>query len=153
MEYVKGMKPAGCILCLINEGSKEVSDLSVMEEEHFIVTVNLYPYNPGHLMIFPRRHIEDVRHFTEVEEIKLQRIVKYMLDVLDEAYAPKAYNIGYNMGLIAGASINHLHMHIIPRYPNEIGIADLIAGKRVLVESPFDTMTRIRAIVDGKPVC
>jgi ATP adenylyltransferase len=66
------------------------------------------------------------------------------LNILDHTHNPKAYNIGYNMGLEAGASIKHLHLHIIPRYPHEIGIADLMAGKRVLVENPKDTVKKIR---------
>ena len=71
------------------------------------------------------------------------------LDVLDALYHPSAYNIGYNMGMNAGASIAHLHLHIIPRYPRELGIADLIAGKRVLVESPLQTVERIRTYLQS----
>ncbi|MFV3255000.1 HIT domain-containing protein, partial [Klebsiella pneumoniae] len=61
------------------------------------------------------------------------------LDVLDSLYKPAGYNIGYNMGLAAGGSIEHLHMHIIPRYNNEIGIAELLGGKKVLVQNPLET--------------
>jgi ATP adenylyltransferase len=64
---------------------------------------------------------------------------------------PCGYNIGYNMGQPAGASIDHLHLHLIPRYPNETGIADLIAGKRVLVEEPEETARRIRKLVAQEP--
>ena len=64
---------------------------------------------------------------------------------------PHAYNIGFNMGPAAGASINHLHLHIIPRYPRETGIADLIAGKRVLVEDPRETTRRLREMVAQSP--
>ncbi|GAB1457465.1 hypothetical protein MASR2M48_27730 [Spirochaetota bacterium] len=58
---------------------------------------------------------------------------------MDSTHHPVAYNLGYNMGLSAGASIDHLHLHIIPRYAREIGITELLAGRRVLVQNPLDT--------------
>ncbi len=143
MAYIKDKKPEGCILCLVGENSEEVESLTVWENERFLATVNLYPYNPAHLMIFPRRHVTDIRHLTPKEESELVRMRRYILGVLDTLYSPSAYNIGFNMGLEAGASIEHLHLHIIPRYPHELGIADLLAGKRVLVEDPRRSRERI----------
>ncbi len=144
LAYVKGGRPDGCILCRIRDRDQEAVDLSVYRDELFVVTVNLYPYNPGHIMLFPRRHLEDLREYDEDERRRLDRLVDASLTVLDRTHRPRAYNIGYNMGPAAGASIEHLHLHIIPRYPNETGIADLLAGKRVLVESPLQTAERLR---------
>jgi ATP adenylyltransferase len=149
--YVKGPKPEGCILCLIRDRDPAVIDLSVYRDDLFVVTVNLYPYNPGHLLIFPVRHIMDVRSFTEEEERRLDNLVRYFLDIADKVHRPAGYNIGYNMGHTAGASIDHLHLHLIPRYPHETGIADLLAGKRVLVEEPSETARRIRELLDQVP--
>jgi ATP adenylyltransferase len=70
---------------------------------------------------------------------------------MDSMYHPAGYNIGFNMGLAAGASIEHLHLHVIPRYPREVGIADLVAGKRVLVESPMESARRIRETLRQNP--
>jgi ATP adenylyltransferase len=141
--YVKGKKPHGCILCLLRDRDKQVLDLTIFRNELFIATMNLYPYNPGHIFVFPARHIEDVRDLNEREEQYLAYITKKLLDVLDKAFSPAGYNIGYNMKPAAGASIAHLHCHIIPRYLNEIGIADLLAGKRVLVEDPRETAKKL----------
>ena len=142
--YVKGRKPSRCILCLIREQSPEVVDLTVYRDELFIVTVNLYPYNPGHLLIFPTRHLVDVREYTDAEDRRLAELTRYFLDLSEEVHHPVGFNLGYNMGQPAGASIDHLHLHLIPRYPHELGIADLIAGKRVLVEEPLETARRLR---------
>jgi ATP adenylyltransferase len=109
-----------------------------------MVSVNLYPYNPGHLILFPRRHVTDLRQLSPEERLELEALTDACLTVLDSTHAPGGYNIGYNMGLVAGASIDHLHLHVIPRYPREIGIAELIAGKRVLVEDPRATMEKVR---------
>ena len=144
ISYVKGERPDGCILCLIREKHANVVDLSVYRDDFFIVSVNLYPFNPGHLIIFPQRHIEDIRDYTSQEEKRLILLQKELLNILDKVYSPKSYNFGYNMGAAAGASIGHLHLHVIPRYPNEIGISDLIAGKKVLMENPFDTVKKIK---------
>ena len=85
------------------------------------------------------------------ESERLIIIQNLTLDILDRCYNPSGYNIGYNMGLTAGASIEHLHLHIIPRFPRETGIADLIAGSRILVESPFETRDRLKNIFSDLP--
>ena len=143
LAYVKGDKPDGCILCLIRDRAPEVVSLSVYRDDLFIVCLNLYPYNPGHLLIFPIKHVEDVRDYTAGEDARLALVTRVFLNVLDRSHNAFGYNLGYNMGLTSGASISHLHLHIIPRYPRETGIADLIAGKRVLVEDPRQSRQRI----------
>ncbi len=147
MEYVKGPRPAGCILCLVQESSPLVVDLTVYSDDLCTVCVNLYPYNPGHLMLFPNRHVEDVRDLSDDEDRRVTALTRRFLDVLETTHQPVAFNIGYNMGPSAGASIDHLHLHIIPRYPREVGIADLVAGKRVLIEDPRVTQQRIRDVL------
>lgn len=144
--YLKGERPSGCILCLVTAGSPEVERLVVSDEGYFVVSLNLYPYNPGHLIIFPKRHVLDIRELSREERVELDATVDRSLAALDRAFKPSGYNIGYNMGLSAGASIDHLHLHIIPRYPREIGIAELIGGTRVLVQHPLETLERLRSI-------
>ena len=153
MEYVKASRPPGCILCLVRDKSHLVADLTVYSDDLCTISVNLYPYNPGHLMLFPNRHIEDVRELTEAEERRVNLLTRRFLNLLDRTHQPAAFNIGYNMGASAGASIDHLHLHIIPRYPREIGIADLVAGKRVLIEDPRVTQQRLIAALGDEPEC
>lgn len=149
--YVKGRRPPGCTLCLVRDGNPDVVDLSVWRDELFIISVNLYPYNPGHVLVYPCRHVEDLRELTGEEESHLARVQRWVLHLLDLTCSPHGYNIGYNMGGAAGASISHLHLHIIPRYPRETGMADLIAGRRVLVEDPRETTRRLRAMAAQEP--
>ncbi|MBU0928006.1 MAG: HIT domain-containing protein [Spirochaetes bacterium] len=145
LDYLTGKKPDGCILCLVRDGSGEVPSLVVHETASSMVSLNLYPYNPGHLLVFPRRHARDVRELTAEERADIDALSRLCLDMLDSTHGPAGYNIGYNMGLVAGASIDHLHLHIIPRYPREIGIAELLAGSRVLVQNPLETRRLLRA--------
>lgn len=151
--YLQGKKPEGCILCHIKNKSKDIVNLTVFEDGLFNISVNLYPYNPGHLILFPLRHIIDVREMNEKESERLNKLTNRSLDILDSCYSPTGYNIGYNMGLTAGASIEHIHLHIIPRFPRETGIADLIAGSRMLVESPLETKERIKKCFSALPDC
>jgi len=151
MAYLKNPKPDECIICLVVKDSPLVESLKIWENDRFIATVNLYPYNPAHLMIAPRRHITDIRELSPREAAELHAAERYLLNILDAVYSPSSFNIGYNMGLEAGASIEHLHLHIIPRYPREMGIAELIGGKRVLVEDPVHTQKRIIEEIDRSP--
>ena len=144
MAYVQSRRPDGCVLCGVRDHDAGIVDLTVLSDDLVMVAVNLYPYNPGHLLVFPTRHVEDVRELSRAEENGMADTVRRLLDALDRTHKPQGYNIGYNMGLAAGASIRHLHVHVIPRYPSEIGIADLIGGKRVLVEDPRVTRDRVR---------
>lgn len=143
MKYVRGHRPSGCILCLIRDKSPEIVDLTVYADELFTVSVNLYPYNPGHIMVFPNRHLVDVRDFTPDEDRRLAELTRSFLTIIDVTHSPSGFNIGYNMGAAAGASIDHIHLHVIPRYPREVGIADLVAGSRVLIEDPRVTRDRL----------
>lgn len=144
MTYLTGKRPDGCILCLVRDGSQDVESLLVYQSGSWMVSLNLYPYNPGHLLVFPKRHVCDLRKLDDDERAEGDRVTRLCLDALDRTHRPAGYNIGWNMGLVAGASIEHLHQHIIPRYPSEIGIAELMAGKRVLVQDPRHTLDLLR---------
>lgn len=145
-DYIRGKKPdVKCILCSVINKDKEVESLEILKTDNLMASLNLYPYNNGHILIFPLRHVVDIRELTEEEELEISRLTRYFLDVLEEIYKPSGYNIGYNLGNFAGASISHLHLHIIPRYPNELGIIDLIGGSKVLVENPLETLKKIKS--------
>jgi ATP adenylyltransferase len=144
IQYLTGKRPEGCILCLVKQKNPEVTDLTIYRTPLVLVSLNLYPYNPGHLLVFPARHVIDIRDLTQEERESMESTIQHTLNILDDCYHPEGYNIGCNMGLAAGASIEHLHYHIIPRYYREIGIAELIAGKRVLVENPVETRERLQ---------
>jgi len=152
MAYVKRKKDEACILCRLRDGDPEVANTIVYRTENSAVCVNLYPYNPGHLLIFPLRHIEDIRQLEVEERSSMDRNLDRALTILDSLYTPSGYNIGYNMGLDSGASIAHLHLHIIPRYPRELGIAELLGGKRVLVEDPMVTRERLLEAFSRSPI-
>ena len=145
-DYIKGGKrPAvDCILCSILQSDSRVQQLLVWEDQLFAVSVNLYPYNPGHVLLFPRRHLHDPRELSAEEEQRLNALTRETMDILDELYEPAGYNIGCNIGDASGASIWHLHRHIVPRYPKELGFVDVTAGAKIIIEDPMVTMDRLK---------
>lgn len=149
MEYVSGNKPkVDCILCAVREHAKEVESLELYRNDAAIVTVNLYPFSPGHLMVYPTRHVEDITELSQDEFVAIHTLMQKTLSILNNEFHPTGYNIGWNVGRGSGASISHIHMHIVPRFDNEIGFLDVIAGKRVFVVDPAEVMERLRSRFD-----
>ena len=145
IKYVKGDRPdVECILCAIRDDDPRVKNFVIHSTENFIIAVNLFPFNPGHLMIFPKRHICHINELTNTEAVELHELLSKTITILDEEFKPSGYNIGYNIGEGSGASIAHLHQHIVPRYTNEVGFLDVLSGTRVIVSDPRDTMERLK---------
>ena len=143
-DYVHGGKPrVKCILCSILSGSKKVVDLTVLKTPFSILSINLYPYSPGHLLLFPRRHITDITGMNQAEWLDTANCMKSAIKILRKLYKPRAFNIGMNMGHAAGASISHIHWHIVPRYKNELGFMDILTGRKIYVEQPQKSLERI----------
>jgi ATP adenylyltransferase len=125
-----------CILCEIVDNSDNVVKLDVYRTENFVVSVNLYPYNPGHIMIFPKKHIEKIEDFPENLYNEFFTLKKKCIEILNKIYSPGGFNIGFNVGRAAGASIEHIHMHIVPRFENELGFVDILAGSKIFIDTP-----------------
>ncbi len=146
IDYIRGNKPdVDCILCGIRDRSEAVKNLEIFRSGNFIISLNLYPYNPGHLMIFPRKHVEELEDLSEDELSEMNRLVIRSIKILREELAPGGFNIGFNLGEVSGASIRHLHQHIVPRYGNEAGFLDILSGTRVVVIDPNELQKRLIA--------
>ena len=145
LAYVKGDKPkVECILCGIVNNDPKVKNLELWRDDTFIITVNLYPYNAGHIMIFPHRHIDNIKSLTDEEALKWHKLLKKSIEILEEEFTPSGFNIGFNMGKGSGESITHIHQHIVPRYGNEPGFIDVISGTRLLVSDPEEVLNTLK---------
>jgi len=132
-----------CILCSIRDRDARVKSLEVWRDETSIAVLNLYPYNPGHLMVFPRRHVVELCELDDEEALSLFGSMNLAVRALKSCYSPKGYNIGFNIGEVSGASIPHLHAHVVPRYGNELGFIDIIGGAKVLIENPPEYVEKL----------
>ena len=153
LDYAKGKRPpVDCILCAVAKDDPRVDNLRVYRHDASYITLNLYPYNPGHLMIVPLAHYTDVRELSEGEVLELHRLQLLTLRVLEREYRPGGFNVGYNLGPASGASIEHLHLQVVPRYRTEVGFFDILSDSRVIVEAPQVTKERLtRAFAEEAP--
>ena len=138
----------GCIFCHESQPAENAS-LVVFEGRTCFVILNLYPYNNGHLMIVPHRHIAQLA-LAEADELnELMALTRRAEMVLTEAYAPHGMNVGLNLGRAAGAGVaDHLHIHIVPRWNGDTNFMTVVSETRVLPESLDQTAARLRPIFD-----
>ncbi len=135
-EYVTGGKPdVPCILCAIRDGNPAVRTHKVYQDDMTLIILNLYPFNPGHMLISPTRHVERWRDLTDDEVVRIMALVKQAENVLESAFNCTSFNFGVNEGKFSGASIDHLHVQIIPRFKSELGFIDTIGKTRAMVFS------------------
>ena len=144
LDYARGARPdVECVLCEVIARRDTVDRLEVFRWGGFVVSLNLYPYNPGHLLLFPERHMETPAGLTTEEVQALHRLQLVAMDVLHELYGAAGFNVGYNCGEGSGASLDHFHVHVVPRYAREIGFIDIVGGARIIVEDPLVTVRRV----------
>ena len=122
----------GCVFCEL-KGRNE--DLVVHRGRLAFVILNLYPYNNGHVMVVPNRHLADLAATSADERVELMALVRHAEMVLAEAYRPDGINVGINLGRTAGAGVlEHLHIHLVPRWNGDTNFMGAIADTRVLPE-------------------
>ena len=121
-----------CVFCEIAEGNKNIPQRVVWRNKRFMVLMNIYPYNTGHLQVVPTRHVENLEELSEDEYTELWQRVLQCIKLLRKVLEPKGFNIGINIGEVAGASIRHLHVHIVPRFERDFGFMEIIARTKVI---------------------
>jgi len=138
----------GCVFCDALE-SDEGRSLIVAEGPTCFAILNLYPYNSGHLMIVPRRHIGTLAALDHVELGELGVLTRRAEIALSEAYQPQGINVGMNLGRPAGAGVlDHLHVHLVPRWTGDTNFMTVVGNVRVLPEELPRTAERLRPIFD-----
>lgn len=114
--------------------------LIVARGKHVFCVLNLYPYNPGHMMVIPYRQVADYADLTEAEVLELAKFTQHALRVLRAVSGPDAINVGMNLGSASGGSIpHHLHQHVVPRWTGDTSFMTVIAGTKVLPQTLKDT--------------
>jgi ATP adenylyltransferase len=145
MAYIKGEnKPAGdddCPFCRI-PGLADEDGLVVARGEAVFAVLNLYPYNSGHLMVVPYRHVADYTELTEGETAELATLTQQAMRAIRRVAGAHGFNIGMNLGTVAGAGIAaHLHQHVIPRWGGDTNFMPVVGHTRVLPQLLAETRT------------
>jgi ATP adenylyltransferase len=138
----------GCIFCDAGAGSNR-DELVLIRTPLSYVVLNLYPYNNGHMMVVPKRHVASLASSTPDELTDLMRLTRHAEIALAEAYTPQGINVGINLGRPAGAGIvDHLHVHLVPRWTGDTSFISVVGNTRVLPEELTQTAARLRPIFE-----
>src|SRR4051812_47157056 len=144
-----GPRPPGCVMCRSLEAAEEADSLVVHVAAHNFVVMNLYPYNAGHVMIVPRRHLGSLAEATAEELSEMMALTRRLESVMAEVYAPDGINVGMNLGKAAGAGVaDHIHLHVVPRWVGDTNFMTTVGGTRVIPEDPVEARNRLRERFD-----
>lgn len=135
----------GCIFCALPKKKPNPKTLVLFTNKIAFVIMNRFPYTNGHLMVVPRRHVGSFDKLINQEHQELGNLLGQCLKVLQKALKPQGYNIGMNLGKVAGAGIkNHLHYHLVPRWVGDTNFMPVFADVRTLPEHLVETYKKLK---------
>lgn len=139
-------KDDGCIFCEYPKQDKDEENLIVFRGKLCFVIMNRYPYSAGHLMVIPYRHLHNFAELTAEELTELMQLAQKAVSVLTQVMSPHGFNLGMNIGKVAGAGIDqHLHLHIVPRWNGDTNFMPVVGDTRVISEALEAAYSRIKA--------
>jgi ATP adenylyltransferase len=141
----QGAHEPDCVLCRALEGAGSPDSLVVHEAPLSFVVMNLYPYNSGHVMISPRRHVARLSEASPEEVTELMLLARRSEAILQQLYRPDGINVGMNLGRSAGAGVDgHIHLHVVPRWSGDTNFMTVVGETRVVPEDPVAASARLR---------
>ncbi|MCH7895299.1 MAG: HIT domain-containing protein [candidate division NC10 bacterium] len=144
MQYIVGPKSNGCILCEKAKGDEDTKNLILARGPLTYVLMNIYPYNSGHLMIAPYRHLKSLEKLSPDETAEMIAWASKSERILREAFHAEGFNIGVNVGKVAGAGIDdHLHMHVVPRWNGDTNFMPVLGETKVIPEYLEETYAKL----------
>ena len=147
MTGASGPRNDDCIFCNTSEPGR--GELILVRGRVSYVILNLYPYNNGHLMVVPNRHVATLAATTADEQAELMRLTRHAEIALTKAYTPQGINIGVNLGRPAGVGVlDHLHVHVVPRWNGDTNFMTVVGNVRVLPEDLGTTAAKLRPIFE-----
>ncbi len=157
IEYILAPKaPPGDVSVFrkIAESSEDEANLVIARGRQCFVLLNRHPYNGGHLMVLPYRQVPGMDELTDDEMLELMQLARRCMVALKRTMKPDGFNLGVNLGRVAGAGIvEHLHLHVVPRWNGDTNFMPVLAGTTVLPEALEDVAARLRAVLseEGTP--
>ena len=144
IEYILSKKEEACIFCPGDDRSRDRERLILYVGPHSMVIMNKFPYNNGHLLVAPKRHISDMESMTEDEIMEVFYMIKNSISILKKVMRPDGFNVGLNIGKVAGAGIEeHLHFHIVPRWNGDTSFMTVLDEVRVIPEHIRQTYDKL----------
>jgi ATP adenylyltransferase len=148
MEYIGGEPEPGCLFCRVREAGPEhdAENLVVWRGPEALVMLNRFPYNSGHVLVAPRAHVGDLTDLGDPESLALIQALRRALGVLREVMSPEGFNVGANLGRVAGAGIpDHVHLHAVPRWDGDTNFLPVLGEVKVINEHLQRTWEKVAA--------
>ena len=147
LDYILGPKPGECVFCIPEDTSEDEERCILARGEHCFVIMNKFPYNNGHLMVTPYRHVSNLTDLTPDESNDCMTWLRHCTDILGKAFNPQGINLGLNIGEAAGAGIaQHLHFQIVPRWNGDASFMAVFGETTVIPEHLSSTYSRLRPL-------
>ncbi|MEM2058454.1 MAG: HIT domain-containing protein [Thermoproteota archaeon] len=151
MKYVEAAKNESCFLCIGKDESHDHRSLVVWRGRKSFIIMNRYPYNVGHLMVVPFRHVGDLTQLVDEERLDMVKNVDLSIMLLRETLKPDGFNIGVNIGKAAGAGLEgHVHVHVVPRWFGDTNFMPVISQVKVIPELLETTYSKLREAVSKR---
>jgi ATP adenylyltransferase len=144
LEYIRQAdEQEGCLFCRAAEGEDEAS-LVLHRGRNTLALLNKFPYASGHLMVAPYRHVGEFSELEDGEVLEIHRLASQGMGALAQLYSPQGFNLGWNLGRIAGAGVvDHVHLHVVPRWAGDTNFMPVLADVKVLPEHLLETRSRL----------
>jgi len=148
IEYIRKSRDTGCFLCKSFASKKDQQNLILNRGKTCAVVINRYPYTSGHLMVAPYRHIDSLQAMTRKELNEMMALTIKAINALKKGIHPQGFNVGINMGEVAGAGLkDHIHMHIVPRWSGDTNFMPVFADVRIIPQSLHDLWNHLHKLV------
>lgn len=145
IKYIQAPKYEGCIFCDFPNENRDEERLIVYRGKKCFIIMNNYPYNPGHVMIAPYRHTGKIEDLNDDEILEMMKLAQLAVRAIKDSMNPDGFNIGINIGKIAGAGIeDHIHLHIVPRWNGDTNFMPVIADVKVIPEAVQETYQKLK---------
>jgi ATP adenylyltransferase len=148
-KYIQGLsKPGGCFICdYLKTPDSDGDNLVLWRTEKSVVVLNRFPYNNGHLLIAPVRHIGDLEQADEAELLEITKLIRETQKALSLAVQPHGFNIGLNFGRCAGAGLpEHMHVHVVPRWDGDTNFMSVCSDTRVISQSLAELFEELKKV-------
>jgi ATP adenylyltransferase len=140
LDYIKGDKTDTCILCSLPAADDDRASLIVHRGELCFVILNAFPYTNGHVMVAPYEHTRRLDDLDPDAAAEMMHLAQRSMQALERAYGPEGYNVGANVGAVAGAGVeDHVHMHVVPRWKGDTNFMPVLGDVRVLPQRLEDS--------------
>jgi ATP adenylyltransferase len=150
MDYILSDKTQGCIFCELPKQNRDRENLILFRSSDAFIIMNRYPYNNGHIMVVPYQHAATLDGLPDNTLLDIMKVTRHAINCIGKSFAPEGYNIGVNIGRIAGAGMEeHIHLHMVPRWAGDTSFMTVFDDVRVIPEHIMGTYDKLFAALNS----